>query len=555
MTMPPRPHRKRFWAIWRSRLPLLAVLLIATWLRLDGVGFGLPALNDPDEPLFMMTALDMLRNHTFDPGWFGHPGTITLYCLALVIMAVGALGTLTGRFDGADGFAAAVFADPSIVFLPARLFVVACGVGCVLLTYMIARRLWGQRPALLAAAILAANALHIEYSQIIRTDMQASAFMLLCALQSLAVVEHGRRRDYAIAGLMVGLGCATKWPAAAIALSPICVGLSRREFPKLALFVAAATAGLFVASPFLLIDHAAVLRDLAGETRAVHPGATGNGLLGNLMAYADGPLLASFGLAELALAAIGVAGACRDRRWLLAVVPGFALFALLISGQHLVWDRWLVPMLPFVALSAAWTLERIVVWLAPRLRVGESWVAGAALALLLIPMIGEARTMAAERRNDTRQAASAWIRAQVPPGSTILLEHGAMDLLGGPWTLRFPLGSAGCIDPRKALAGQISADQVERRRVGRAIVDLGHVDRAQLGSCRADFAVLSHFARYQAEPETYAEPLQRYRELTADGVLVARIEPRPGERGGPVILIFRFGDARTKAQARAVARH
>ena len=68
-------------ARWRpsaEALALWAILLAALWLRLDGVGFGLPALNDPDEPLFMMTALEMLQKHSLDPGWFGHPGTITL---------------------------------------------------------------------------------------------------------------------------------------------------------------------------------------------------------------------------------------------------------------------------------------------------------------------------------------------------------------------------------------------------------------------------------------------------------------------------------------------
>jgi len=554
MTMPPRPHRNPIWAGWqgagwRGRLALIAVLLVAAWLRLDGVGFGLPALNDPDEPLFMMTAFDMLRNHTLNPGWFGHPGTTTLYCLALAILAIGGLGTLSGRFDGADGFAAAVFADPSIVFLPARLFIVVCGLACVLLTYMIGRRLWGQRAGLFAAAILAVNALHVEYSQVVRTDVQASVFMLLCVLQSLAVLVNGRRRDYALAGLLVGLACATKWPAAAIALSPLCAGLARRDYRQLAVFLAAAVASLVVISPFLLLDNAVVLHDLAGEARPVHPGATGSGLLGNLAAYAGGPLLASFGVAGLMLAAIGTICAWCDRRWSFAIAPAFALFAVLIAAQHLMWERWLVPLLPFLALSAAWALEWIVARIALAVGGRESWVAIAGLALLLAPMLGEARTMAAERRNDTRQVASAWIRANVAPGSSIVLEHGAIDLLDGPWALRFPLGSAGCIDPREMLSNQISARQVERKREGRAIVDLGHVDRAQLDSCRTDFAVLSHLARYQAEAETYREPLQRYRELIASGVLVARIEPRPGERGGPVILIFRFDDASRKKPA------
>ena len=82
---------------WIAPALLILILALATGLRLRGVHFGLPALNDPDEPLFMMTAFDMLRNRSLNPGWFGHPGTITLYCLALICLAVGVFGVLTGR--------------------------------------------------------------------------------------------------------------------------------------------------------------------------------------------------------------------------------------------------------------------------------------------------------------------------------------------------------------------------------------------------------------------------------------------------------------------------
>lgn len=545
MTMPPRPHRNRTWAPSRDRLALTAVLALAAWLRLDGVDFGLPALNDPDEPLFMMTALDMLRNGTANPGWFGHPGTTTLYCLTAIIALVGGAGTLTGRFDGADGFAAAVFADPGIVFLPGRLFIVACGLACVLLTYVIGRRLWGSGAGLAAAALLAVNALHIEFSQVIRTDMQASVFMLMCVLQSLAILDRGRARDYVFAGVLAGLACATKWPAAAIALSPICAGLWRSrdrpaELGRVALFAAASVVCLFAVSPFLLIDHATVLRDLAGEARPVHPGSTGTGLLGNLAAYASGPLFRSFGPVVLAMAGVGLLGAMRDKSWAIAVAPGFLLFALLISAQHLVWDRWLVPLLPLLALAAAWSFTTAAGWLSARAGQRGALLAVLAFALLLLPMIHTARSLSAERTHDTRQIASAWIRAHVPPGSSVLVEDGALDLLAGPWEVRFPLGAAGCIDGGRALAGKLTAAEVERNRTGRAIVDLGHVEPALLATCRTDYAVISHWARYRAGPDDYGEQIRRYQDLTAGADMVARIIPRAGKTGGPVVYVFRL---------------
>ncbi|MDQ9782783.1 hypothetical protein, partial [Serratia marcescens] len=112
--------------------------------------------------------------HSLNPGWFGHPGTTTLYCLALVSLGVGGLGIATGRFADSQALMAAVYADPGILFLPARLFIVACGIACVWLTWSLGKRLGGPRLGLIAAAFLAVNAVHIEYSQIIRTDVQAT---------------------------------------------------------------------------------------------------------------------------------------------------------------------------------------------------------------------------------------------------------------------------------------------------------------------------------------------------------------------------------------------
>jgi len=76
MTDPNLPPRNR--DRWTERAAILLILLLAAAIRIHGVAFGLPGLNDPDEPLFMMTALDMLRSGNLNPGWFGHPATATI---------------------------------------------------------------------------------------------------------------------------------------------------------------------------------------------------------------------------------------------------------------------------------------------------------------------------------------------------------------------------------------------------------------------------------------------------------------------------------------------
>ncbi|NIJ20033.1 hypothetical protein FHS95_001702 [Sphingomonas naasensis] len=523
---------------------LLVILLIAAALRIRGIGFGLPALHDPDEPLFMMTALDMLRSHSLNPAWFGHPGTITFYCLALISLAVGASGVATGQYADAHAFVSAVYADPGILFLPARLFFAACGVACVYLTWRLGRRIGGVRAGLLGAAFLAVNALHVDYSQVIRTDIQASLFMLLCAGATLSIAERGRLRDYLLAGLFVGLGCATKWPAAAFAVGPIAVAIWRiahghADARKLLLFVAAAPAALLLASPYLLLDYPTVIGNLASEARPTHPGATGHGLVANLAWYVGDPLRGTFGIAGIALAALGtILIGIRNRRAAVALAPGIGACVLLLAVQALRWERWLIPLLPFAAIAAGYAVAALAEM--ARSRTGRPLALLEPLAglLLVLPMLQATQVRAVTRANDTRQLASAWLRANAPPQSTILVEHAALDLLSEPWKPLFPLGKAGCVDARAVLAGRIRYSDAETLRSGSPVVDLGNVDPARLASCRARFLVLSHIDRYANDRVTYAAQWRRYAALTRGAVLRHRIAPIAERLGGPEILIF-----------------
>jgi hypothetical protein len=346
-----------------------------------------------------------------------------------------------------------------------------------------------------------------------------------------AIARQGRVRDYALAGMFVGLGCATKWPVGLIAAGPLCVAAweiarGRPAWRGLAVFAGCAAAALFIASPYLLLDYPTVLKHVAAEARTSHPGATGGGFLANLGWYASGPLLASFGAVGLALAVAGFAVLpLRYGKEALAILPASALLMIVICAQALVWERWVIPLLPFLALAAAASVCAI----GDRLR--KRWVAPLAAVAVAIPMLLSAQLAATERQNDTRQIAAAWMRAHVPPGRTVLVEHAGFDLLHAGYRLCFPLGSAGCIDASQALGGRIRGSQVESSRAGSALIDLGHVAPDKRATCRADYAVLTHWQVYRTEPAAYAAELASYRAVLRGGTLEAVIRPEPGRSG------------------------
>lgn len=536
---------------------LTGILLLATLTRLQGIDFGLPALYDPDEPLFALSAVKLLAERTLNPGWFGHPGTTTIYGLAIVDMLVVGVSLLTGRFDSLDAIATAAYADPAILILPGRLSIMLCGVASVYMTWRIGKRLAGDGAGLVAAGLLAINAVHIAYSQIIRTDVQASLFMLLCLNAAIGVAQTGRLRAYLVAGALAGAACATKWPAASVF---ICVGGAcalrcaaqdadrRGEIMRLALAALAMILALCVISPFILIDFSTMIANLSGEAQAHHVGATGKGLVANLGWYLHRPLGGSMGTAGLILTGAGMllvlmrGGIARA-----TLLPIALLFFVLISAQALIWERWAVPLLPFAALFTGMAVAALVGWArAQGDRVAGLAAAAMLMAALIPPAMGALQSRAAERAHDTRMLASAWVRDHVPPGSRIVLEHLAFDLLDPQWTFLLPAGDRGCLEASGQLKARAGPGTLDSWRGKRAVVDFGTMEDSGLASCRADFAVFSHYDRYKVEGALYAREAGRYERFVRGGRLRATFRPEPGRTGGPYIRIVELKGARAR---------
>ena len=540
---PPSPSRRR--TAW-----ILAVILAAALLlRLRGVGFGLPAINDPDELIFELGAVKMLRGGTLNPGWFGHPATTTLYLLAIIDIAVFGLGKAMGWFGDVAAFGDAIYANPGWIVLPARVAMAAFGVGCVFLTHRLGSRLFDRRVGLTAAALLAASPVHISYSQVVRSDVMATLFLLLMLLATLRFARTGAMRALCLAALWFGFATTTKWPFAACSVSFAAVALHRswmlRERPMRALltpalFGVAVLAAILCISPYLLIDHQAALKSVMGESQTHHVGATGQGVLWNVGWYVRVPLFQAFGLFGLMLAAAGIAIGARNREAALLFLPCMIVIALVTVTQHLIWVRWVLPLLPLLAIFAAvalWALwDRLSISSASA-RIG---VAAVALAVLFAPLLLRAQADAAERVNDTRQAATRWADAHIPKGSRIIIEHFGFDLLRRPWEYLFPLADAGCVDARAVLKGKVQYAAVEAVRGGHHNVDYGTLTPGTQQSCDADYAILSQYDRYMAEAAMFPQEVASYRELMARSTLLATIRPVAGKMGGPTIRIVRI---------------
>jgi mannosyltransferase len=318
-----------------QRLALLTLSLFALGARLWGLGersfwldelisLGSAALNLPD----FLFALGVEANMT-----------LYYWMLFFWLRVVGA------------GASEALIRLPSVVL----------GTAAIPLVYLLGRRLHSSAAGLAAAALLALNGFHIILSQEARSYSALGILTIGSYLALDRAIQSGRRRDWALHGLVTALAFYCHSYAVFIILAQALFVFSRRSWAALAGLLGS---GLLMAvllaqlAPFLL-------RQTTGDrfSRLLPPGPYEAGhLLLNLSGGSYGTLFAYLGLAALGIALVdaGARGAAY-RNWLLLtwfLVP--AALALGISlAQPIFRERYLVGTLPALALLAGVGLTRL----------------------------------------------------------------------------------------------------------------------------------------------------------------------------------------------------
>ncbi len=376
-----RPGGRRL--IWAA---LALVLLLALGLRLWGIRQGLPyAYNSDEDAHFVPRAIGMLTLG-WNPHYFANPPAYT-DLLRLVFSA---------WFGGRAGVSHTFAVNPTAVFTLARVCAALLGTLAVWLLYLAGARLFDRGVALLAAALEAVAFLPVFYSHLALNDVPTLAPLTLSLLGTAGVLRKGRPRDYAIAGVGLGLGCATKYTGGIVLLPllaaaaaqylaptprratgarepaaggegtgpPVAAGDSRspRAVPAgRPVVVGLVLAGAAALVAFLLADPYSVLDFHAFEQGLAHQSSLSGEAQGKLGAPRESGLVyylwsLTWGLGWVpALAALAGAAMVwwRERKLGWVLVPAPLLFLLFMGSEGRYFGRWLLPIFPILCLLAA----------------------------------------------------------------------------------------------------------------------------------------------------------------------------------------------------------
>ncbi|HWJ51597.1 MAG TPA: glycosyltransferase family 39 protein [Solirubrobacteraceae bacterium] len=410
--------------------PALAVVLIAgLGLRLWGVRQGLPyAYNTDEADHFVPHAVKMFADGTLNPKYFANPPAFT-YVLHLLFAL---------WYGGGAGVRRAFALHPEDVYTLARVAVALLGTGALWLLYATGARLCGRAVGVLAAAIEAVAFLPVFYAHLALNDAPTLAPLTLSLLGTAGVASKGRMRDYLLAGVGLGLACATKYTAG-IVLLPLLVAAGaryldaddpakRRVLTGLPAAGAIALAAFLVANPYAVLDYHAFHAELVHQSTlsAESQGKLGAPKQGGLLYYLWS-LTWGLGWAP-ALAALGGSLVVwrSNRRLGALLVPATLLFLLFMGLQGRYFGRWLLPIFPLVCLLAAFFVVRLIAWITSLRHLpaaGRAALAAVLVAALLAQgLLYSVHSGLVLSRSDTRTQTRDWMVANIPAGSKIVVE-------------------------------------------------------------------------------------------------------------------------------------
>jgi len=178
-----------------------------------------------------------------------------------------------------------------------------------------------------------------------------------------------------------------------------------------------------LANPFAVLSFDEFWADLRKQEEA----ASGFGKLGldhdSGLLYYLWVLTWGFGWVPLAAALAGAARAfALDLRRALFLVPWPVVFLLYMGAQERFFGRWLLPALPALALLAGLAVVAVVDALRERPRLRRAAGAGLVAALLAQGLVYSVHSNRVLSRDDTRNEARAWMVANVPARSKVVVE-------------------------------------------------------------------------------------------------------------------------------------
>ena len=412
------------------------ITAIALALRLWGIRFGLPYTYHIDEPFFISGALNL------GTGIVGKQDAVP----GLVNILFGEYGTfyVVGRmlklFSSLSSFEQFYRSDPTAFYLLGRLTSALLGALTTLTVFGLGKQIFDHRVGLVGAVLLAGAFLHVRDSHYAVPDVTATFLVATSVLAAVMTLKKNSTLYLLISAGLGGIALATKWTMWPVVVpSGLAVYyLAQQRTPERTVgnwLRLAILAGLMFLISFglfsfeIFVNPTAYLDYARTEIANGAQGGFSIWQVDNLPGWIFYLKTLGYGTgwALLAFATGGAVGlivaAFRRRESTLITFLVFPLVYLLFMGstRHY-FARYALPLIPFLALSAAWAADRLAVRLSAKPTGQSAALAGLTLLMVIQPLVYSLRYDQLMTRVDTRTQAKQWIEANLPVGAKIAID-------------------------------------------------------------------------------------------------------------------------------------
>ncbi len=515
-----------------ARWILLGIVLIFFTMLLWGIQRDLPYAPDFDEPNYVTRAVKMASSGNWNPERFAHPASTTYYPLT-VIYHVWHAATHHGMFFHADPNLQILFNTSFWEFyILGRFLSVIYAVLSIPLIYLLGKEVFGVETGVIGALFFSFYSLVILYSRMVRTDSAALFFGLLSLWLLTRIYRKPTTFNQLLAGLSIGLSIASRYFM--VMLVPVLVVIDgaiwRRQKPGKAslkllwmhilIGLGAVAVGFILSTPYFFVSLDILIKDILLESRDTHLGFDGLSPTGNFFWYITYAIPTVLSLPQGILMVVGVGFSLWKRHFLQMWLFGFALiFLMFISRFSLHWPRWLIQILPVLALFSAYGVIQITQSLSKILplawsgkKLYKTLLLVSVLFLLFTP-VKKVTTLNLKAANySTRILAREWMLENLPMDSHIAIEE-----------YTAPLGDAGFVVFNSW-----------------ALAQSGYtLDKLYQDGYRYVVVSEAIYGRFFAEFDRYPAETTFYQTLFDEGELIQKIEPSSA-RGGRTIQIYKL---------------
>lgn len=396
---------------------LFLILTIGVIVRVWGIDFDSPYMHF-DEGHFVGIPFYFIRTGDLNPHYF-HKPTFLIYLLYFIYSTL---------FIFKPALKLLVYCDP-LFFMVGRIFCALLGASTVFLVYILGKIAFSKKVGLISALFLCFAFLHVSKSHFIAVDVPMTFFIVLSFVFIYKGYLSGKTSDFIYAGIFGGLAASTKYPGAVLAV-PIFFAnffyvINNKRKKRKVLFskrlILSAISMIFaflIGSPYIAFNYLNFKSNLFSQVRHMQRGHFGFGLevanhwiyhLTNTLPQGMGLILFLFSLGGI----VYILYKRRQNGIFLLIFP--LTFYLLIASFRTLFDRYAIPLIPFLSLFAGYFFIEIINKLHFKKRKWKKVIT----IILIVFLIGEsaAKTVYQDwlyTREDTRTQCKKWIEENIP---------------------------------------------------------------------------------------------------------------------------------------------